>query len=234
MKRTRLTPVMGLLWTLVFPAMAFAGPTFEVTITNLTGGPGGTFTNSQGSSSGGQNFTPIMVVSHRAGVGLFTLGQPASAALQDLAESGDTSMLTSALQANPNVLDVETGAGLAPGASLTMNVKAMSGFNHLSLAAMLVPTNAGFFALNDVVIPTNGQAVTFYSPGYDAGSKNDDELCANIPGPSNVCQGTGFVTPASGIGFVHIHNGIHGVGDLPANYFDWRNPVAKIVVRLSH
>jgi hypothetical protein len=34
-----------------------------------------------------------------------------------------------------------------------------------------------------------------------------------------------------GEGFVRISEGIHGVGDLPANLWDWRNPVAKITIR---
>ena len=32
-------------------------------------------------------------------------------------------------------------------------------------------------------------------------------------------------------GFVHVHSGIHGVGDLDEAARDWRNPVARIVVR---
>ncbi len=31
-------------------------------------------------------------------------------------------------------------------------------------------------------------------------------------------------------GYVHIHRGIHGVGDLVAAVHDWRNPVAKITI----
>jgi hypothetical protein len=29
---------------------------------------------------------------------------------------------------------------------------------------------------------------------------------------------------------VHIHSGIHGVGDAIPAILDWRNPVAKIVI----
>jgi hypothetical protein len=34
-----------------------------------------------------------------------------------------------------------------------------------------------------------------------------------------------------GEGFVHIHAGIHGIGNLEASEYDWRNPVARITVR---
>jgi len=33
-----------------------------------------------------------------------------------------------------------------------------------------------------------------------------------------------------GEGSVHIHAGIHGIGDLTSADFDWRNPTAKIVI----
>lgn len=70
-----------------------------------------------------------------------------------------------------------------------------------------------------------------YSPAYDAGTEADDELCAHIPGPPTVCGGEGFNPSQEGdVNFLHIHAGIHGVGDLSAATFDWRNPVAKIVI----
>ena len=31
-------------------------------------------------------------------------------------------------------------------------------------------------------------------------------------------------------GYVHIHAGIHGIGDLDASVRDWRNPVAEITI----
>ena len=215
------------------PSAKRAGPTLKITITNLTGGPGGETTTPEGMSAGGQVFTPILVANHKAGVSLFTLGQPASVPLQDLAESGDTSMLKSALTSNPDVLDVQTTdpKPLPPGQSVTLTVKTKDGFDHISVAAMLVPTNAGFFALNDVEVPNGNKSITVYSPAYDAGSKADDELCANIPGPPNVCKGTGFINTPTGVGFVHIHSGIHGIGDLSETFFDWQNPVAQIVIQ---
>lgn len=51
------------------------GPRYEVTVTNLTRG---------------QQFTPILVASHKEGVKLFTLGRPASVELEFLAEDGGT------------------------------------------------------------------------------------------------------------------------------------------------
>ena len=98
---------------------------------------------------------------------------------------------------------------------------------------MLIPTNDGFFAVNGIEGPSDNQTLTVYSPAYDAGSEVNDELCSNIPGPFfGECGGPGGGgKPGGGEGYVHIHAGIHGIGDLTAAARDWRNPVAKIVIR---
>jgi hypothetical protein len=196
------------------------GDRFEVTITNLTRG---------------QQFTPILVASHKSSVKLFELGKPASAELATLAEEGNTAPLRAALLALPGTGQVVTGSGLTnPGASATLVVEGRRGFNLLSVAAMLIPTNDAFFALNGVALPRGHDTLTLLAPAYDSGSEGNDELCASIPGPYFVeCGGPGGGAAPSGgeEGFVHIHSGIHGVGNLHPAARDWRNPVALITVR---
>ncbi len=193
---------------------------FEVTITNLTRG---------------QQFTPILVASHKAGVQLFKLGQPASPELATLAEEGNTEPLTNLLTATPGVLDVTQSSGLLnPGASVTLKVKTRGGFDHLSVASMLIPTNDAFFALNGVKGPLGYEVANHMSVAYDAGSERNDELCINIPGPSFAeCGGPGGGGAPTGgeEGYVHVNAGIHGIGDLNAAERDWRNPAARIVIR---
>lgn len=195
-----------------------ADPHFEVTITNITKA---------------QTFTPILIASHRAGVTLFGLGQPASVELEQLAEAGDTAPLTALLEANPDVKEVVTAAGPLPaGQSVTLSVASGGGFKSVSVAAMLIPTNDGFFAINGMTVPSGKSESVFRSPAYDAGTELNDELCAHIPGPGNVCQGEGFNPSRDGAeGFVHVHDAIHGIGDLPSSAWDWRNPVAYVVVK---
>jgi hypothetical protein len=193
----------------------------EVTVTNVTRD---------------QQFTPILVASHQAGVRLFELGEPASPELQIVAEEGNVAPLTAALLALPSVLDVtDSGALLDPGASATITVRVRGTFNHISLAAMLIPTNDGFFALNGARMPSGrNQALVLTSVAYDAGSERNDELCASIPGPSFVeCGGPGGGgQPAGGEeGYVHVHAGIHGIGDLDEAQRDWRNPVARVTLK---
>lgn len=191
---------------------------FEVIVTNLTSG---------------QVFTPILVASHKQGVHLFMVGQPASVQLEQLAESGDVNPLSVTLMGNPNVLDVtDSGAPLPPGHSATVTVNTSGRFTQISIASMLVPTNDGFFALNGVEGPKGNKSLTINVPAYDAGTERNDELCASIPGPPPVCNGEGFNASREGAeGFVHVHDGIHGIGDLEAADHDWRNPVARISIR---
>ena len=196
------------------------GGRFEVRITNLTRG---------------QQFTPILVASHKASVKLFELGKPASAELATLAEEGNTAPLAAALSARPDVGQVVSGNGLTnPGASTTLIVEGRGGFGFFSVAAMLIPTNDAFFALNGIALPRGNDRLTLTSPAYDAGSERNDELCVSIPGPFFAeCGGSGGGgAPLGGEeGYVHIHAGIHGIGSFKAADRDWRNPVALITVR---
>ena len=206
--------------TVASPAFAAGGPSYHVTITNLTNAI---------------SFTPILVASHRREVSIFELGAPASDDLTAIAEGGDTSLLAATLDGNPRVVDIQsTGGLLGPGQSVTVIVSAGQGANRVSLASMLLPTNDGFIALAGAKAPRHGSR-TYFSPGYDAGTEPNDEWCMHIPGPT--CNGASL-SPGENPddeGYVHIHRGIHGIGDLTAAVYDWRNPVAAVrITRVSH
>ncbi|MEQ1591585.1 MAG: spondin domain-containing protein [Thiobacillaceae bacterium] len=199
---------------LALASSAASAVNFDVTITNITRGI---------------TFTPFLVTTHKPAVSLFTLGSPASPELSALAEGGDTAPLKALLKGNSRVRDVQTSSGLlGPGQSVTVRVNG-EWDSRFSLAAMLLPTNDGFVSLNGVYGPFLGQTVNYEAPAYDAGSEANDELCMHIPGP--MCGGEGLSPAESGEGFVHIHAGIHGIGDLPASDHDWRNPVATISIK---
>ncbi len=94
---------------------------------------------------------------------------------------------------------------------------------------MLIPTNDAFVSVQGMRVPDGRMTTTVAAVAYDAGSEPNDELCASIPGP--VCGGEGGSPDADGEGFVHVHAGIHGIGDLAAADFDWRNPVAQVKIQ---
>lgn len=188
---------------------------YEVTITNITKG---------------EIFTPIMVATHRKGLKLFATGAAASHELEILAEGGDSGPLSSKLL-DDGALDIATTGMnvLPPGQSVTLQVKTNNRNNHVSVAAMLVPSNDAFFAVNGIRGPRMHRTVTTHSPAYDAGTEANDELCISIPGPPFLCAGEGY-NPAGGEGYVYIHPGIQGNGDLIPADRDWNNPVALITI----
>jgi hypothetical protein len=202
---------------LTLPATVFADNDlrdYELRITNITRT---------------QTFTPVLTVTHRSSVSLFKPGAPASGELVALAESGNTEPLQSLLGSQPNeVLNAATSGGLlGPGESKTIEITASGHYNRLSFAAMLIPTNDTFVALDSLELPKKGN-VSVTVPAYDAGSELNDELCANIPGP--VCM-DGDDSGEAGEGYVYVGNGIRGAGDLESAIYDWNNPVALVEIR---
>ena len=101
--------------------------------------------------------------------------------------------------------------------------------SHISLFAMMLPTNDGFIALNNMPLPQSG-SVRYSLNGYDAGTETNTESCADIPGP--LCGGAGPSPDDTGEGFVHIHRGIRGLNpeEINPNTYDWRNPVAFVTI----
>lgn len=210
---------LAIVWT----AYATDTARYQVTITNVTRG---------------QQFTPFLLAMHKPAVQLFKLGQPAAPELATLAEEGNVAPLKAALDANPSVAATVAGSGLTdPGKSVTFTIRTREGFDRLSVAAMLIPTNDAFVALSGFDLDDLGagerRVVTVRVVAYDAGSERNDELCSSIPGPSFVeCGGPGGgAKVGGGEGFVHVHNGIHGIGSLDPAQRTWLNPVAEITIR---
>ncbi len=192
--------------------------TWEVTVTNLTQA---------------QLFTPLVLIAHEDDYRMFSPGQPASEALEVMAEGGDTSGLQD--EASASASDIANHDGLlAPGESVTLTVTGRVRRAQLSLAGMLIPTNDAFVALNGIVPPRRG-SIEFMVPAWDAGTEVNVQSCQHIPGPR--CGGEGF-SAEGGEGHVHISAGFHELGSEDADGFevlgparyDWRNPAALITV----
>ena len=185
----------------------------------------------------GQSFTPILAVAHYPPVRLFELGEPASDELAILAEAGDTAPLAAALHDAPGVGSLQTIDGLlGPGETRAFAVTGRIGQN-LSLAAMLVPTNDTFFAIDGITLPVAGTRAV-KALAYDAGSEPNDQNCANIPGPRCGGEGASAAPQPGDEGFVHVGNGFHDLGDAPGvlapAHYDWNNPVAIVTIRRVH
>lgn len=188
--------------------------TYRITVTNLTPG---------------QPIAPVVAATHQSGLSFFRLGRPGSPELASLAEAGDGSPLAAALLSKPGYSDAQVStSGILPGQTITMTIMARPGMDHLSLGAMLANTNDAFIGLRNVKLPKVGATVSYMADAYDAGTETNDESCSTVPGPA--CGGTALSPDDHGEGFVHVHNGIHGIGGLSAAEYDWRNPTAQVVI----
>jgi len=178
-----------------------------------------------------QIISPPVVASHSWMVTVVGPGQPADQGLALQAEDGDPSELVAALEADPEVLDVAVGDGmLLPGRRMVLELEVAGRFNRISATGMLVTTNDGFFGLDGAqVIPGGPNTLRFDVPAWDAGTEANSESCAFIPGPP--C-GNPFQRDTGGAeGFVHIHPGLRGDGDLSVAEWGWQNPVVRVQIR---
>jgi hypothetical protein len=205
-----------------FPSRRATGTRYMVTITNLTYD---------------QIISPPVVVVHDGRFSLFQPGQPVSGELAALAEDGMTGPLAGLLEVSTGVVDYAVaGGGIPPAGSVTVEVNAPGRGKMLSLAGMLVSTNDAFVGLDGLALSAGfaaaAGATTVGAPAYDAGSEANTESCDHIPGPP--CHGPGVRVTDGAEGFVHVHRGIRGAGDLDASAKDWNNPVASVTVRMTN
>lgn len=179
-----------------------------------------------------QIISPPVVASHTWKVAIFAPGQPASSDLAALAEDGDTSGLVDLLSMNAEVLDVAAATGpLLPGETLTFELEVRGKYNRLSAVGMLVTSNDAFFGLSNYFVDPGQPVQRVTAPAWDAGTEVNNESCDFIPGPP--C-GNPFMRDTDGAeGFVFVHSGIHGTGDLLPNAWAWQNPVVEIAVIMN-
>ncbi|CAB9506062.1 Spondin_N [Seminavis robusta] len=180
-----------------------------------------------------QPFGPFFVLTHNTDeTPLFTVGDEASAGLKHLAENGDPSMLIEAYNnsAHAGYVDaIVAGVPFFGGDSLELTVPYDEDFPYISVVSMAINTNDCFVGLSGVPL---APGLVVEAPGYDSGTEENNELCSSIPGPA--CAGVSSDNEASGNGegFVHVHRGFFGVGDLSQSGYDWRNPMMKVEMSL--
>lgn len=166
--------------------------TYEVAVTNLTNA---------------QPLSPIAVVLHDEGK-LWTIGEPASVALEKLAEGGDNSQVL----ATDVALASGSGQGIVmPGATETISVDIDGAFpNFISVATMLVNTNDAFTGVNakDVSGLNVDESLWFKAGTYDSGTEANSEVDGTLPGPANV-NGEGFNAERDDVNdIVTMHPGV--------------------------
>ncbi len=180
----------------------------KVTVTNLA-------------PSNGTYLTPMWVGFHDGTFDLFNSGQPASSALERLAEDGNTGPVMSDFAGgSAGTVQGTFPAALAPGesASIIFNLdSALVTSRFFSFAAMVIPSNDAFISSDD---PTahqvfdaggNFMPISFIVPGsavWDAGTEINTELPADTAFFGQAVPNTG---PDEN-GVVHFHPGYNPAG----------------------
>ncbi|WP_372870849.1 spondin domain-containing protein [Shewanella sp.] len=208
----------------------------DISITNLTHG---------------NHFTPVLIAAHGADMHLFQSGEMATAALQKMAEGGAIDELVTQVEGAGGVTVQNPAAGLmAAGASVSGVMMDSGSQTHLSLVAMVLPTNDAFIGLDSWPIPTEAGTYTLYLNAYDAGTEANDEIIngAGAPGQPGIPAAPGGNGGSNGTGVadgstndkVHIHPGVlgdtdpnGGASDLDSRIHRWLNPVARVVVTVK-
>jgi hypothetical protein len=205
--------------------------TYEVTIENLTSGTG-------------QWFTPPLIATHRPSTGMFTVGEPASFEVKEIAENGNLDPMITALEDDKHVAYYVIAASgspppLAPGAEVTVEIGGDRGRKYLSFVSMLICTNDGFTGVDTLRLPKKvDDTVTMYTNAYDAGTELNTEdfadivpPCQALSGVSSDDEGTGTSDPdLAEDGVVHPHTGVEGGEDLVPEVHDWEDPVGRITI----
>lgn len=210
--------------------------TYRVTVANLTDG---------------QPLTPPAVAVHTAETGVFSVGEPASEAVREVAENGNLGPLTTALQDDRFV----RGIGFDPstGPLVPSSDPGDTGFSHtktlefgadrsakfLSFVSMLIGTNDGFTGLDTVALPDAvGESASYYAASFDAGTERNTERFADLVPPAQTllgvdddATGTGTSDPSLATDdVVAPHPGIAGDADLDPAIYGWRDPAALVHV----
>ena len=200
---------------------------YAVKITNLTAA---------------QPLSPFAYTLHRASFTPFAIGMPASMGIEMIAESGATADYLMETRAHAGVIIADAASGMTmPGEYKEFTLTAMvpmdevSGL-YFSALSMLVNTNDGLTGINSSSLDelAVGETLTFNTLSYDAGTENNTELQASIPGPA--AGGEGFNAQRDDMANqVTLHPGVITRDDgktdsVLTQLHRWDNPVARITI----
>jgi len=138
-----------------------------------------TFTN----MSTGQLMTPPVAAIHDASVHLFEVGELASDAIRDIAETGAGAALV-AFATDPANAELISAAGeigggpFGGGASVTGMLSSDRPDHVFSAVNMVICTNDAISGFDSISLPTNNEPLTLMAMAYDAGTRvnqNDNE-----------------------------------------------------------
>lgn len=170
--------------------------------------------------------TPPLIVVHNRRFKLFEVATAASEGLAIQAETGNPAILAGEVDDARGVYKVIAGEDLVfPANKVSFDFRAPKKAK-ISMTAMLATSNDAFTAISGKGLPS--RSVSYMAETYDAGSEDNNELCIDIPGPP--CGGTNASNDSDGEGFITIHKGISGAGDLVPADLDWRGATSIVTI----
>lgn len=184
-----------------------------------------------------QPLSPAAVIVDSQPTDYWRLGEPASEALEMLAESGDNSALLATV--DDQALYDEAGRDLvhpAASESWSFDFEAEEINAYLSLVSMLVNSNDAYTGIQQVDLSTLAvnDEITLALMTYDSGTEANGELQGTIPGPAD--GGEGFNTMRNDVDYVAMHPGVvANVAEHPDSVLDQSHrfdaPIAELVIQ---
>ncbi len=152
-------------------SMAMGSHAVSITITNTTSH---------------QTFSAPVLVAHDASYQPFTLGKPVLPELIPLAEDGMTHDFETVAKVEPSILDYAVAkAPLAPGHSVTLQVRVDDGHHLLSAFGMLVTTNDAVFYYGNDLSMSGDAGGSAMAPGSDSMGSSDGMGSSDAMGSSD-------------------------------------------------
>lgn len=190
----------------------------------------------------GQPLSPPAFVVHNSAYAAFVVGEQASVGVEKIAEAGNPADFIADAKAHMGVFLADKGAaGIMPGTAQSIDImldvpSAQLSELKLSYLSMLGNTNDGFASVNNVALGqlSEGASLSWDALSYDAGTENNDELAASVPGPA--CGGEGYNPQRNdGVNQITLHPGIVSKQDGAADSClqglqRWDNPVVRVMI----
>ena len=171
----------------------------------------------------GTFITPLWAGFHGGSFDIYDLDSPASAALERIAEDGNTGPLSDAFAENPHAMIDATLAGIGPiapgartSANFTIDLNSPRG-RYFSYASMIIPSNDAFVANGDPmaheIVDADGnflgaEILIMGTDVLDAGTEVNDEVPANTAFLAQAMPDTGDTEG----GVVTTHGGFMSAG----------------------
>jgi hypothetical protein len=190
---------------------------------------------------GPQPLSPVFFAASNINFNIFSIGSMTSAALEDIAEEGDATLMTQiAAMAGSDVASygVLGATPLAPGEERSFEFSADADRRYFSFASMLGLTNDGFIgeSVNTMAIdmyvgetPMGFTYTVFGSRSWDAGTELNTQDATDLV----AFGGTGSPNEMIGMTHVRVHGGIiAGIGDSWTELPNWNfaTPLARLEV----